>query len=171
MWRMGRVGGKGVWSILHGVYFCTFVHSYLVHFIVHLTTLWVQLGGWTTVPSQKCSIQFSVGLSQPAYAFVRDMSVLTKSIEPSQASEAHFTHPHFVLRHLHRVICPTVLRPRANNVIIGSAPTNQHKDRKSTPPPPKKKQLNNNTNKKNSSYSTFVLVWHTYIDTSELSRT
>ena len=32
-----------------------------------------------TDPSQKRSIRFSVGLPQPAYAFVSDMSVLTNS--------------------------------------------------------------------------------------------
>ena len=54
--------------------------SWAVHFIVRLPgTLWVQLGGWTDRPKPKHSIKFSVGLLQPAYAFVSDMSVLTNS--------------------------------------------------------------------------------------------
>ena len=36
-----------------GVHWSTFVHGCAVHFIVHLSTLWVQLGGWTDRPKLK----------------------------------------------------------------------------------------------------------------------
>ena len=43
------------------------MHGYVVPFIIHLSTLWVHLGGWTTDLSKKRPIQFSVALPQPAY--------------------------------------------------------------------------------------------------------
>ena len=49
------------------VYFCTSVHGYAIHFIVHLSTLWDQLGGWTDRPKPK-NAQYTIycGLSTQA---------------------------------------------------------------------------------------------------------
>ena len=63
-----------------GVHFCTSVHSYAVHFIVHLSTLWVQLRGWMDRPKAKTPIRCRAGVPQPTYAFLSYMSSLTNSL-------------------------------------------------------------------------------------------
>ena len=77
---------------------------------------------WTD-PSQKRSIKFSVGLPQPAYTFVTGMSVLTNSPQSQvrQAKHTSLTHISFF------ATCTLYF------AIIGGAPTNQYKDRKSIP--------------------------------------
>ena len=55
--RLALVSVLGPFEYI-GVYFCTFVHSYSVHFLVHLSTFpLIQLRGWTDRPKPKTDAQ------------------------------------------------------------------------------------------------------------------